>query len=139
MNTVDEITKRVDNLSTEQQNKMLSILKSWESESHREYQRLSAQINIDVAIGNRVIQSSTENVSASGIFLRTSGKFSQDEKVRVVFSVSGSDKPFKLEGKVVRVEKEGLAIQFEKITPYFKKMLDAVIWNKNQMNEEFLS
>lgn len=139
MNTVDEIIKRVDNLSTEQLNKMLSILKSWESESHREYQRMSTQINIDVAIGNRVIQSSAENVSASGIYLRTTGKFSHDEKVRVVFTIPGFDKPFKLEGKVVRVEKEGLAIQFEKITPYFKKMLDAVIWNKSQINEEILS
>lgn len=139
MNTVDEIIKRVDNLSSEQQNKMLSILKSWDSESHREYQRLSTQINIDVAIGNRVIQSSAENVSASGIYLRTSGKFSPDEKVRVVFTVPGMDKPFKLEGKVVRVEREGLAIQFEKITPYFKKMLDAVIWDKKPVNDEILS
>jgi hypothetical protein len=42
--------------------------------------------------------------------------------------VPGSPKPFKHQGSIARVEETGIAIQFENITPYFKEILDDVIW-----------
>jgi len=133
MKMLDEIMKRVQNLSQGQQNEILEILKIWQSGKDREYQRLKTKTDIDVVVGDRVIQTHTSDISASGIFINTSGKFKTKKSVRIVFSVPGVDKPFKLRGRIVRVEENGMAIKFENITPYFKKILDDVIWeNKNQ-------
>lgn len=127
----DEIIKRVRNLTQEQQEEILKILKSWQAGKQREYQRLQAKANVDVLVEDRVIQTRTMDISASGLFINVSGKFEANKSVRVVFTVPGYHKPFKLQGSIVRVEENGIAIKFDNITPYFKKILDDVIWENN--------
>jgi len=129
MEMLDEIIKRVRNLDSDQQEEILEILKTKQAGRQRDYPRLDTNVDIDVVVGDRVIQTDAKDISAGGIFINTSGKFQANETVRVVFSVPGIEKPFKLEGMIVRVEQNGMAIKFEKITPYFKKMLDEMIWN----------
>jgi len=131
MKMLDEIIKRVRNLTHDQQEEILETLQTWQTGKQREYQRLNTRADIDVVVGDRVIQTDIKDISAGGIFINTSGKFENNKSVRVVFSIPGYDKPLKLEGVIVRVEQNGLAIQFENITPYFKKILDDVIWKNN--------
>lgn len=128
MKLQDEIIKRVRNLTREQQEEILGILKSWQTGKQREYQRLQTKADIDVVVGDRVIRTQTADISAAGIFIQATGKFEPHKSVRVVFTVPGSSKPFKLQGSIARVEETGIAIQFENITPYFKEILDDVIW-----------
>ncbi|MCM2285548.1 MAG: PilZ domain-containing protein [Desulfobacula sp.] len=134
----DEIIKRVGNLSREQQEEILGILKSWQTGRQREYQRLQTKADIDVVVGDRVIRTRTADISAGGLFIQASGKFEPQKSVRVVFTLPGSPKPFKLQGSISRVEETGIAIQFENITPYFKEILDDVIWeNKDPEKANF--
>ncbi len=135
MKIEEEIIKRVRNLTKEQQIEVLEMLRTWQSGKQREYQRLESKTNIDVVIGDKLIQSDSRDISASGLFINTSGKFETDKDVRVVFSIPGVEKPFKLQGVVVRAEKTGVAVRFENITPYFKKILDDVIWANKQKDE----
>lgn len=137
MKMLDEIIKRVRNLTQDQQKEILEILKTWQAGKQREHQRLKSRVDIDVVVGDRIIQTDARDISASGIFINTSGKFETNKSVRVVFSVPGFDKPFKLQGMIVRVEKNGLAIKFENITPYFKKILDDVIWENKKQDDNF--
>ncbi|MBT3387838.1 MAG: PilZ domain-containing protein [Desulfobacula sp.] len=134
---LDEIINRVRNLTQDQQKEILEILKTWQIGKQREYQRLKAKSDIDVELGNRVIQTDTSDISASGIYINTEGKFETDKTVRIVFSIPGIDKSFKLKGIIVRVEKSGVAIQFENITPYFRKILDNIIWESNKQGNDF--
>jgi hypothetical protein len=128
---LDEIIERVHDLPSDLQEDMLGILRTWQENKKRKYQRLNQRTEIDVVVGDRVIQTDTKDISATGIFINTSGKFEAEKSVRVVFSVPGIEKPFKLKGLIVRVEQSGMAIKFEEITPYFKAMLDDIIWQKN--------
>lgn len=134
---LDEIINRVRNLTQDQQKEILEILKTWQVGKQREYQRLKAKSDIDVVVGNQVIQTDTSDISASGIFINTEGKFETDKTVRIVFSIPGIDKSFKLKGMIVRVEKSGVAIQFENITPYFRKVLDNIIWESKKQENDF--
>lgn len=136
MKIQDEIIKRVHNLSHDQQKEILEILKIWQTGKQRDYKRLRSKTDIDVVVGNRVIQTDTKDISAGGIFINVTGQFETHKRVRVVFSVPGYDKPFKLQGKIVRVEKTGIAIEFEKVTPYFKKILDSVIWENENPDDD---
>jgi len=137
MKMLDEIIKRVRNITQDQQKQILEILKTWQTGKQRDFQRVETKVVTDVVVGDRVIQTDARDISASGIFINTSGKFETNKSVRVVFSVPGYDKPFKLQGMIVRVEKHGLAIKFENITPYFKKILDDVILENKESDEHF--
>ncbi len=128
MKPLVEIIERVAELTPKQQEDLLEILKKWQAEKHREFQRLSSRIEVDVLVGDRVLKTQSRDISAGGIFIRASGKLEPEKNVRIVFSVPGHPKPFKLQGTVVRVEKTGWAICFENTTPYFKKILNDVIW-----------
>ena len=134
---LDEIINRVRNLTQDKQKEILEILKTWQIGKQREYQRLKAKSDIDVVVGNRVIQTDTSDISASGIYINTKGKFETNKTVRIVFSIPGIDKSFKLKGMIVRVEKSGIAIEFENITPYFRKILDNIIWESNKQENDF--
>jgi len=137
MKMQDEIIKRVRDLTEDQQKEILEILKTWQAGKQRDYQRLEKKTDIDVVVGDRVIQTDIKDISASGIYINTSGKFETNKSVRVVFSVPGIDRPFKLKGMIVRVEQDGLAIKFKNITPYFKNLLDDVIWENKNSDDNF--
>ena len=135
MKMLDEVIKRVKNLPEEQLEEFLDILKEWQQGKEREFKRFNIKTDVDVAGAKRVVQTDMRDISASGIYINTSGKFETDERVRVVFTVPGFDKPFKLQGKIIRVEQHGMAIKFEDITPYFKTILEDAIW-KNQAEDK---
>ncbi len=131
MKILDEIINRVHNLSQEQQKRVLKNLRSLQEGEKRRYQRLNINSDIDAVVGYRVIQSDTQDISASGVYIRTTGKFEINKGARVVFAVPGYDTPFKLSGKSVRSDRKGVAIEFEDMTPYVKANLDEAIWKAN--------
>lgn len=132
MKLQDEIIKRVRNLTVQQQEKILKILETWQKGRQREYQRLKTRSDVDVLVGDKLIQTRTIDISASGIYIKANERFEINKSVRIVFSVPGHTKPFKLQGIIVRVEAKGMAIKFENATPYFQKILDDVIWGKDE-------
>lgn len=133
---LEKVIKQVRNLDPAQLEELWDILKQWQSGKQRMYPRLDAQSSVDVVVGNRVIQTTSKNMSASGIFIDTSGKFEVDNEVRIVFNVPGYDKPFKMRGVIVRVESGGMAVKFEDITPYFKQILDDAIWEGSDRDKK---
>ncbi len=46
---------------------------------------------------------------------------------RVVFSIPGQARPFKLHSKIVRTEKEGAGVQFDEMAAYSRQTLDEVL------------
>ncbi|MFH2092947.1 MAG: PilZ domain-containing protein [Pseudomonadota bacterium] len=127
MNTVEEINKRVKDLPVKLQEVLLKIILSWQTGKKRDYKRFSTPTEIDILVGDRVLQTNMKNISASGVFIKTPKMIDVKKDVRVVFSLPGSERPFKLEGVVVRSTPDGLAVEFKKVTSYFKCILDEAI------------
>jgi hypothetical protein len=127
MKKLDEIIKRVRTLTDDLQEELLVILRGWQDGKQREYKRFQTDSDIDVVIDDKVIQTSTDNISASGVFVKASSQIELNKGARVVFNVPGHDKPFKLQGKIARIEDGGFAINFENVSPYFKKILDDIL------------
>ncbi len=138
MKLQDEIIKRVRNLTDRQQEKILKILTIWQKGKQRECRRLKTNAHADVLLGDKLIQTRTADISASGIYIKACKKFEINKSVRIVFSVPGHNKPFKLQGTIVRVEANGTAIKFENITPYFLKILDDLIWGNDRSDDKSL-
>ena len=122
--TLEEIARRVKTLTHEEQLEILEIIKSRQK---RTFQRSEKPVEIDVLVGEQLIQTVLKNVSASGVFFKHSRNVDVDQDVRVVFAMPGVEKPFKIKGKIVRVEPDGLAVEFKDMTPYLMEILDEAV------------
>ncbi len=96
----------------------------------REYPRREIKIEIDAMVSDKLIQGDTLDISGSGVFINTEWIINPDTGIQVVFLLPGQDRPFKLQGRITRIERSGIAIQFEEVNPYVQKILDEVIWKK---------
>lgn len=128
---LDKIIRKVNHLSIEQQKELLKILDAWNQGESREFMRLRTNTEMDIVVEDRYFKTQAKDISAGGVFINASGKFEIEKEVRLVFSFPDQEKPFKLSGRIVRVEKDGIGIEFQKISPYFKKILDDAIWKKS--------
>lgn len=133
MDTLAEIGRRAKYLSPRLQESLLKIIMSWQGVENRGFKRFDLSDDIDVLIGENVVQTSMKNISASGVYIKTSRKIDAEKDVKVVFSIPGMEKPYKLEGKVIRVEPDGLAVEFINSTSYFKTILDDAIWSEEEI------
>ena len=123
----NEICRRVKQLSESRQEELMALLESWQSEQQRAFIRTDHPTAIDVLVGDRVVQTDTRDVSAGGVFIRAKGQFDPATTVKVVFSLPGSDRPFKLDGTIVRSDSDGFAVVFTKISTYMQQMIDQAI------------
>ncbi len=122
---IDIITEKARGLTKQQQEDVLNYIQSLYDP--REYARFSQTIEIDAVVGNRVIQSDTRDISAGGVFVNTNATLEPCSAARIVFSIPGQDRPFKLHGKIVRTEKEGAGVQFDEMAAYSRQTLDEVL------------
>lgn len=137
MKILDEIITRVHTLSLDQQKSLLDHLKDLQKGQQREYPRLQNKINIDAAVDGKVIQTETRDISACGVYINTSDKVEIDKEAVVVFALSDHDNTFKLKGTVVRMEEDGVAIKFEKMSPYSKKMINEQLMKIKSDSDKF--
>ncbi|MBF0378978.1 MAG: PilZ domain-containing protein [Desulfamplus sp.] len=86
----------------------------------RAYERKELTIPIDFVSAGQLYKEVTKDLSAGGMFIKTKKhtKFKKNQKISMVFELSQDKKPFKLTGKVIRVESEGIAVQFHNISPF---------------------
>lgn len=129
-----KIIKRLRELTYEQRQDVLEMIKDWPEGKSREFKRLQTSAEVDVLIEDRVIQTHAKDVSAGGIFINAQGNFKTDKDVRIVFTVPGHNKPFKLKGTIIRVQEDGIAIQFNETSPFFKDFLDQTIWKEDEID-----
>lgn len=122
---IDKITEKARTLTKKQQENVLRYIQSLYDP--REYNRSSQKVEIDAVIGDRVIQSDTRDISAGGAFVNTNAILELGSAARVVFSIPGQSRPFKLQSKVVRTEEEGVAFQFNKMANYSRQILAEVL------------
>ncbi len=122
---IDKITEKARNLTKKQQEDVLRYIQSlYEPRGHT---RFSQRFEIDAVVGDRVIQSDTRDISAGGVFVNTKAPLGPGSAARVVFSIPGHNRPFKLHSKVVRTEEEGVAIQFDDMAVYSRQILAEVL------------
>ena len=124
-NILDEIIKQAGSLTLEQQKSVLDYIKS--IREPRTYTRIRKSIEIDILIDDKIIRSDTRDVSAAGVFVKTGVKAEIGKPAKVIFSLPGQKRPFKLDGRVVRTGGGGMALWFSEMTYYTRELLDNLI------------
>ncbi|MCA1794436.1 MAG: PilZ domain-containing protein [Desulfotignum sp.] len=62
-----------------------------------------------------------KNINAGGLFINLPGNFEPGSSVKLVFSLLDAQRPFELNGHILRTEENG---QFNQLSPYCQKFLD---------------
>ncbi|MBF0228657.1 MAG: PilZ domain-containing protein [Desulfamplus sp.] len=87
----------------------------------RTHKRKDISIPIDFTTSSdKLYKEKTRDISSDGLFIETQryNNLVRNQKIVMVFTIIEGRKPFKLTGKVVRVQPEGIAVQFHNISPF---------------------
>ena len=89
-------------------------------EYHRKYEIIEASCSTrDVTLANTSIhkisfRDSIYNISKGGVFIKTAYPFRLDQKLSLIFQLSGDEESIKINGKIVRVDTNGIGVKFNK-------------------------
>jgi Tfp pilus assembly protein PilZ len=81
-------------------------------EEMREHPRKTSLIAVDCKTHNVCFTNFINDISNGGVFIETNAHFYEGQQLKMNFSLAEADKPITVNGKVVRVNAQGIGVQF---------------------------
>ncbi|WP_319575336.1 PilZ domain-containing protein [uncultured Desulfobacter sp.] len=122
---LDEIMSELRFLADDEQEDILECILN--IKEPRSYPRVNKPIEVDILIGDKIIQSHTKDLSASGVFVKSRMNPDIGVPAKIVFSLPGQTRPFKLNGTVARTDSGGIGLYFSDLTPYVREHLEKLL------------
>ena len=123
----DRLFKITSDFSKSQMEKPLPSLEQWEHESTEEHEpnfpEKREHLRKDVSVygiyetENEQFRASTKNVSMGGVLIDPETHLSFHEDIYMTFFHRKFNVPVRTNGKVVRVDSDGVGIQFDQVIP----------------------
>lgn len=118
----ERLIEVIGNMSEDQQRTLLDFLEKPQRE-YRKYPRKPCSIATDYTISNRTYKDFIENISAGGVYVKTTHPQSINQEVSMTFMLVGHSKPITVTGNIVRVGDQGFAVKFyRELQEYFAEM-----------------
>ena len=114
------IFEMVNRMSDQEMLALLKKLKKREHGERRKYNRIDFFTIIDYSVGDQYYRDFIQDMSISGVFIKSSHKFSVGQIIRMIFMSRDYQKPFKITGEIVRVTPDGIGVKF-KIESHIQK------------------
>ena len=130
---IPKLFQLVLNLPEDKQAALLKYAEDLLTVEKRAYIRKSCKIPVSFATFDRVYHDTIKNISQRGVFIETQHPFFVGEDLTLTFSLTGFDKPLKIKGEIVQVNRNGIGIEFKDVSPYIEEMLATLI---NRMKEQ---
>ncbi len=123
----EQLVGIIKNISEEKQLKLLELLKQWNEQGNRDYNRKSCLIAVDYSSQDRFFRDFIQNISAGGVFIETREVFSPGQEIGLTFSIPNSQIPFRISGRITRTSSKGVAVKFLKVTGYQEEILNSLV------------
>ena len=111
-NVTAQLIKRIKNMSLERQLQLLKDLEEGQSREIRQHDRKACLLTVDYAVEDRYFRDFIQDMSDSGVFIITSQTFSSGQTILMTFMSPDHQKPFKINGEIVRVLPSGIGVKF---------------------------
>jgi len=108
----------ISTLSEAQMRKLLKSLEKWQQskfDEKRKYPRKHTFIWTECSANSRFFTDFIQNLSVSGLFIETQLPFFVGQELSMTFSLPGADGPIKITGKIVRIDSDGIGVQFDEL------------------------
>ncbi len=124
-NVTDQLIERIRSMTLERQAQLLNELDAGRDRRLRQHDRKTFLKIVDYIVGDRYFRDFMQDMSDTGVFIKTSQNIPLGTKILMTFMSPDNQKPFKINGEVVRVTAEGIGIKFA----FDSQVQEAVIKN----------
>ncbi len=106
------------------------------SESERRHVRVDCFVSVDYTDSERVFKDYIEDISTSGVFIKTREAFSVGEEIVLSMSLSREGSAFKIPATVVRVAADGIGVRFNITSQVQEAIIESLIESINAQKEQ---
>jgi len=125
--TIKKLFDAILRLSQEQQTQLLIYVEELIAENKRISIRKAYKIQISYATQNRIYSDNISDISKSGLLVGTNRPLNIGKDIMLSFNMHGYDRPFKVKGKIVRSNQQGIGVKFKEVKSYIAEMLGALV------------
>jgi hypothetical protein len=124
---IPKLFQLVLNLPEEKQTVLLKYAEDLLSVERRAYIRKSCSITVSYVTYDRHYTDTIKNISQKGVFIESQRPLFVGEEIAMSFSIDGFDRPVKIKGEIVQVNRNGIGVEFKNVSPYIEEMLATLI------------
>ena len=106
------IFKEINQMSDAEIREFYQKVKEKQHGKQRKYDRKEFSMIVDYSVNDRYYRDFIQDISESGLFIKTPQMFSAGQKVKMTFMSPDYRKPFKIKGEIVRVHEDGVGVKF---------------------------
>jgi len=114
-------------MSDEEMRQLLKDLEERQNKERRHYDRKDFFRIIDYNMEDRYYRDFIQNISESGLFIKPSQTFSVGQTISMTFMSPDNQKPFRINGEIVRVNTDGVGIKFKIESQVQKAVLKSLV------------
>ena len=111
-NVTDQLIARIKRMTLENQEVLLKELDEGQDRRSRQHDRKTFFMIVDYIVEGRYSRDFIQDMSDTGVFIKTSQNVPPGRKILMTFMAPDNQKPFKINGEVVRVTSEGVGVKF---------------------------
>jgi Tfp pilus assembly protein PilZ len=102
----------INSMSDEETRQFLKELKERQNKEQREYSRKDFLTIIDYTVEGRHYRDFIQDISESGVFIKTSQTFSVGQPILMTFMSPDNQKPFRINGEIKHTREDGIGVKF---------------------------
>lgn len=106
------IVKEINRMSDVEIRQFYQEVQERQHGKSRKHDRKDFLMIADYSVNDQYYRDFIQDISESGVFIKTSQTFSPGQKIQMTFMSPDYQKPFKIKGEIVRVHTAGVGIKF---------------------------
>ena len=106
------IFKEINRMSDVEMRQFYQEFQEKQSGKPRKHDRKDFFMIVDYSVNDQYYRDFIQDISESGLFIKTSQMFSVGQKIQMAFMSPDYQKPFKIKGEIVRVHTDGVGVKF---------------------------
>ena len=113
-----DLSSLITSISEANRRELLKKLTNWYHSKHvelREFPRRPFSTPVELSTNGLTYTCFIQNISDGGVFIHTDFDFNIDQKITMIFSLSKAEKDITVGGKIVRIDSQGIGVQFDEV------------------------
>ena len=103
----------LNDMSDEEMRQLLKELEERQNKKQRKYSQKGFLTIIEYNVDNRYYKDFIQDISGSGVFIKTSQTFSVSQTILMTFMSTNNQKSFRINGEIIRIHEDGIGVKFK--------------------------
>ena len=117
----------ISNMTEDEQQTLLTGLENRHIKRARKHSREERLITVNFASNGRAYQNFIQDISLEGVFIETKEPFAVGDDMLLTIAYAKDQRPFKIEGTIVRIGTNGVGVKFKKVSQVQEEIIKSII------------